>query len=206
MDSAFVNKMDAVRRDHGYLSIEETVALNEAGNIVFDAFSTLISQSVVLGRGNLFYPGVTVDCRDQACIRIGGDNIFHGGTRIFAELGAIEIGDGNQFGDGGFIAKTLQETARLVIGNGGRYCAGATVIGSNTLGSGSQVLGAIMVEGCTLDAGGTYTNPDPDERAAVLKGQGRARNISLGVGEVIAGQGIFSTEHIQRQTEYHPRK
>ncbi|HEX5115227.1 MAG TPA: hypothetical protein VFW65_08515 [Pseudonocardiaceae bacterium] len=46
----------------------------------------------------------------------------------------------------------------------GRYLSGAQVVGRSTLGGGSQILGPIAVQDCTLAAGGSYREANPDDR------------------------------------------
>ncbi|MEP3279529.1 MAG: hypothetical protein ABJN26_01390 [Stappiaceae bacterium] len=199
-----LKNIDDVRRRLGFLSVAETLQLNELGNTIVDPFSTLIGRQVQIGHGNLFYPAVTIECSGEGSVLIGSNNTFHSGTRIQSENGVVEIGDDNQFGDGGFIARS-NRSAAIKIGNGGRYTSGATIVGNTALGSGSQVLGPITVENCELGEGETFAHPDPDLRAAVLKGQGRARGIKISAGEVIAGQGPFDPGSVQRQTDFHPK-
>lgn len=93
----------------------------------------------------------------------------------------------------------------IKIGDSGRYCDGANIIGETVLGNGSQILGSITVQNCTLADGGTFQETDPDKRAAVLKGFGLARNISLRVGEVVNGLGDFSKAPVERQSFYHSK-
>jgi hypothetical protein len=50
--------LDRLRRDKGYLTVGEVLALIEAGNVVLDPFSLLLGRHVRLGRGNVFYPTV----------------------------------------------------------------------------------------------------------------------------------------------------
>jgi len=61
------------------------------------------------------------------------------------------------------------------------------------------------VQNCTLADGGTFQEPNPDERGAVLKGFGLARNIVLETGRVINGGGNFADFPIEQQSAYHPK-
>ncbi len=194
-----------VRRAHGFLEIGEILALVQGGTAIFDPFSTLIGRRVRLGSGNLIYPGVTLLCAEEGELAIGGRNIFYGGTLIAAENAVIEIGDGNQFGEGGFVARANRAGARIQIGNGGRYLGGAAVYGETDLGSGSQLLGMISVDGCRLGPGGSYKDLEPDKRGGLLKGIGTARNLVVGTGEVIAGNGTFSASDLKPQSFFHPK-
>lgn len=177
-----VAQLDRIRAGRGFLSIAETLALADSGNVVLDPFSLLVSRGVRIGSRNVFYPGVTLICEA-------------GGT--------ILIGSHNQFGEGGFTARA-EGGAAIEIGDGGRYMLGASVTAPAQLGSGSQVLGAIAVQDCVLGAGGTFRDTDPDSRGAVLKGVGRARGLTLARGQVVQGNGVFDAADIKPQSLYHP--
>lgn len=174
-------------------------------NTVITTGSVFISEQVTVGENNTFYPGVVIECRDGATVRIGDGNTFYSGTFIFASAGEIIIGSGNEFGPAGCTVRANTPTARIVVGDGGRYSDGANIMGETTLGSGSQVLGNITVQNCQLAAGGTYREADPDERAAVLKGFGLARGITLEAGQVINGKGDFAAAPVEWQRAYHPK-
>ncbi|WP_164019766.1 AraC family transcriptional regulator [Pyxidicoccus trucidator] len=204
-DLDLLSALNAPRRVAGLLTIEEVLALASSGNVIFDPFSVLISRHARIGQGNVFHPCVTLTCAATAELRIGNRNTFHTGTLLAAETGPISMGDGNQFGEGGFTAKANSPGARIVIGDGGRYLGGASIFGQTELGSGTQVLGAITVEGCSLAGGAAFSDPDPDRRAAVLKGAGTARRLVLGVGQVIAGSGTFRLEDAKPQSFFHPK-
>lgn len=204
-DTAVIAKINEARRSLGLLEIEAVLALAEHGNVVLDPFSTLIATNARIGAENLFYPCVTVLCAASAELTIGDGNTFHSGTWLAAETGPITIGSRNQFGEGGFSAKANRAGARIVIGDDGRYQGGASVFGEATLGSGSQLLGTIAVDSCHLAAGGSFRDPDPDTRGALLKGQGTARNLRLDAGQVIAASGVFRAEDVKPQSFFHPK-
>ncbi|MFY2556913.1 hypothetical protein ACN469_04730 [Corallococcus terminator] len=197
--------LDAPRRSAGLLTVEEVLALADTGNVVYDPFSVLISRHLRIGEGNVIHPCVTLTCAATAEFQLGSRNILHTGTLLAAETGSIVVGDGNQFGEGGFTAKANRAGARITVGDGGRYLGGASVFGESVLGSGTQVLGAITVDSCQLAAGAAFSDPDPDVRAAVLKGSGTARGLALGVGQVILGNGGFRAEDVKPQAFYHPK-
>jgi hypothetical protein len=196
------SKLDQVRIDQGYLTLAETLALVDRGNAVLDPFSLLIGRSVSIGSRNIFYPNVTIG--GEGAVAIGDRNTFHSGTALFAAGGRIMVGAHNQFGEGGFTARADRLGALIEIGDHGRYVGGAAVHGAAQLGSGSQILGAVAVQDCTLAAGGSFAEPDPDARGAVLKGVGRARGLSLATGQVIQGNGVFDASEIKWQSFYHP--
>jgi hypothetical protein len=193
-------RLDAARAGQGYLTLAETFALVERRNVVLDPFSLLIGRDVVIGTGNVFYPGVTIG----GALTIGDENTFHSGSALFAHLGCIVVGGRNQFGEGGFTARADRPGGLIEIGDHGRYLGGVSVQGAARLGSGSQILGAIAVQDFVLAAGGSFEEPDPDARGAVLKGVGRARGLTLARGEVIQGSGAFDAKDIQWQSFYHP--
>jgi hypothetical protein len=197
-------QLDRMRAGHGYLSIAETLALADRGNTVFDPFSLLISRGVRIGRGNVFYPAVTILRAADGKVSIRDGNTFHPGAHLSAAKGGrIAVGSHNQFGPGGFSVRA--EDASVKVGDGGRYNGGASVSAPAQLGSGSQILGAIAVQDCTLAPGGTFEEPDPDLRGAVLKGVGRARGLKLARGQVIQGGGTFDATDIKRQSSFHRR-
>jgi hypothetical protein len=177
-----VAQLDRIRAGRGFLTIAETLALADSGNVVLDPFSLLVSRAVRIGSRNVFYPGVTL---------------------VSDPGGTIVVGSENQFGEGGFTARA-EGGAVIEIGDGGRYTLGASLTAPAQLGSGSQILGAIAVQDCVLGAGGTFRDLDPDARGAVLKGVGRARGLRLARGQVIQGDGVFDAADIKPQSFYHP--
>lgn len=197
--------LDQVRREQGLLSIDDVIGLSRRGNIIYDPCSVLISSHAVIGHGNTFFPGVYLFCAGSGVLEIGNDNTFHTNALVEASVGNIRIGSHNQFGEGGFTAKANRPGASIEIGDGGRYLNGAAVFGTATLGSGSQILGAITADGCRLEAGGSFREPDPDRRAGLLKGAGVARDITVPAGHVIVGAGTFSASDLQLQSNFHPK-
>jgi acetyltransferase-like isoleucine patch superfamily enzyme len=197
--------MKATRQTQGFLGAEEAVTALGENNTIFDPYSLLISEGVTIGVGNVFYPNVVIERRGDGKLVIGDDNVFYPGTYILSSAGSISIGSSSEFGTGGCTIKATLPDILLTIGDGGRYCDGATIMGKTSLGSGSQILGNITVQGCSLAAGGTFQEPDPDERAAVLKGFGLARDIMLEKGQVVNGSGNFAEQSVEWQHDYHPK-
>ena len=195
--------LDRVRREKGLLSIGEVAAISQSGNVIYDPWSVLISTRAIIGRGNTFFPGVYIFCIGAGTVEIGNDNCFHSNTLIEASTGAVRIGARNQFGEGGFTARANRRGASISIGDDGRYMNGAAVFGDTVLGSGSQLLGSITVDSCKLEAGGSYRERDPNRRAGLLKGTGVARNITVPIGQVIVGSGLFLAGDAQRQADLH---
>jgi carbonic anhydrase/acetyltransferase-like protein (isoleucine patch superfamily) len=198
-----VAKLDRVRSSAGYLTVAETLGLADSGNVVLDPFSLLIGRGVHIGANNVFFPNVSLSCEHVGSIAIGNANTFHPGVSMLATHGPIVIGNGNQFGEGGFTAKANRSGAFIEIGDGGRYVGGAAVYGATRLGSGSQILGAISADDCSLAPGAPYTDPNPDARGAVLKGAGTARGLTIALGMTLAGNGVFNADDAKPQSFYH---
>jgi acetyltransferase-like isoleucine patch superfamily enzyme len=198
------SSIDNARTKQKFLPIDELLARHGETNIILDA-SILMSEGVEVGKNNVFYPNVVIEQQGEGKISLGSNNVFYPGTYILSSAGSITVGDGNEFGAGGCTIKANISDAVISIGDGGRYCDGASIMGRTTLGSGSQVLGNITVQGCTLASGGTFQAPDPDERAAVLKGFGLARGVTLEKGQVVNGAGNFAERPIEWQHDYHPK-
>ena len=196
-------RTDAQRRAQGLLTPGELLALGDRDNVVLDPFSVLVSRQVRLGRSNRLEPGVVILC-GAGEIEIGDGNTFFMGTRLDAAAGRIKIGGGNRCGEGGLTLRVSAEDTELLVGDHGRYQQGATVQGPADLGSGSQILGSILAQGVVLAGGGSYLEPDPDKRGAVLKGFGVARGITLPQGRVIAGSGTFKEADAVWQSTNHP--
>lgn len=198
--------MDTQRSDHGFLPVTAMLdALTSSGNTLLDPFSTLISAEAVIGRNNVLYPNVTFEVRNGGSITIGSGNTFYPGCLLLADGGHIHIGDDNQFGGGGLQLLAFAGAA-LHIGSSGRYMNGADISAPCTLGNGSQIIGPISARNCQLGAGHSHQHPDSSERGGVLKGVGRAHNLTVGMGEVINGSGSFSQSGVESQLAYHPRK
>lgn len=197
--------LDRERRSHGLLTIEEVCSLTAGGNVIFDPFSVLISRQVEIGQGNLFYPCTSFICQTGSFLRVGSQNIFRSMFSAVAQGGNVSIGDRNEFGEGGVFLKANRPGSEILVGNDGRYLGGATVVGQTSLEDGSQVLGAINVDGCRLESGGSYRDPDPQRRAGLLKGQGTARGLIVPAGQVIAGQGTFQQSDLKLQALFHSR-
>jgi hypothetical protein len=117
----------------------------------------------------------------------------------------VVIGPGAEIGEeGGF---TLKASAGDVIeiGAGARLLGGGSLTLSNRIGRGAQILGPIRCQNCTLGAGGSYRDPEPDERGGVLKGSGVARGIEVPQGHVIQAFGLFVDALMRRQSHFHPK-
>jgi len=206
MNSEIIALVDKQRAQNNYLSISETMKLTESGNTILDPFSTLLSIFAVIGQYNIFYPNSILSCDKNGKLNIGNGNVFYPQSLLESRGGLITIADNNQFGEGGFTAKADRPGSIITIGSNGRYTAGTQLFGNNFLGSGSQIHGLITVINCDLAQGEPFTHEDPDLRGGVLKGSGSAKDLIVGVGEVVAENGIFKQTDLKRQTFYHPKK
>lgn len=185
---------------------ESLVQAIGSDNTVLDPYSILIGKNIKIGKGNVFYPNVSIEQSGNGAISIGDNNVFYPGTFIFCDNGTVSIGGANEFGPAGCTIKANTPSSNIQIENNGRYCDGASILGETKLGSGSQILGSITTQSCTLASGESYSTPDPDTRGAVLKGFGVARGITLQRGEVVNGMGDFKKAMIEKQSFYHPKK
>jgi carbonic anhydrase/acetyltransferase-like protein (isoleucine patch superfamily) len=201
-----ITDIDERRREQGLLDIEQMLKLIQFGITVHDPFSTLISIAAKLASGTIIYPNCMILCGEQGSVSLAQNNVLNPSTILNAEAGSINIGSNNTFGPGGFTATAMAPAETVIIGNHGRYNNGASVYGNSTLGDGSQILGQISVDSCSLGAGDSFKGPNPDKRGAVLKGFGRAKNLNLETGDVIQAFGMFEQDKIERQTIYHPRE
>ena len=196
--------LDRARLDQKYRTIAQTMELAYQDNVILDPFSTLISIDAVIGTGNVFYPSTTLSSDAPELLCIGDGNMFHAGTAITAMGAHIRIGNDNIFGQGSVSIATNREGADIMIGSRGRFRGFIEIGGACHLGDGCQILGQISAVNVWLGAGGTFAHPIADERGAVLKGHGRAANILLETGQVIAGNGSFVLSDMRMQSHYHP--
>ncbi len=192
------------RSEKGFLTDAELAESLAKNNTILDD-SILISKVAVIGVNNTFYPGVVIEQQGDGKITIGDGNVFYPGTYVLSTAGEITIGNHNEFGPAGVMIKANMPDALITIAGNGRYCDNVSVMGKTMLGTGSQILGNITVQNCTLAGGGNFQDPDPDKRAAVLKGFGLARNITLKIGQVINGVGNFADSPVEQQSTYHPK-
>jgi len=202
-----IGSIDNQRKERGFLTISETIELGNTGNVLLDPFSTLISKDVIVGSCNIFYPCVTIEVQSGGRLEIGNDNMFYPQSSFLAGPGILVIGNNNQFGEGGISIKSNGKNTEIVIGNKGRFVNGVQILGNTVLGDGSQIIGGqLTVQDCKLESGESYNCEDTDQRGAVMKGFGLARNIIVGKGKVLNGQGVFEQKNMQDQSFYHPKK
>lgn len=202
----YLQSLDRVRKEHGFLGLQEMMDLLAQSNSILDPHSTLISAGVSLGHNNVFYPGVIIECKNFGQVRVGNSNIFHLGTFLLADQGMIQIGDFNEFGDGGVSLKANRRASQIEISDRVRLVRGMQALGRCCFGAGSQVIGAVTVQDCVLGPGDSYEGEDPDRRGGLLKGFGLARGLKVPTGCVIEGTGSFRQEDCVAQTANHPRK
>ena len=200
-----LGRADHARAQLGLMTIAEILELTRSGNIILDPWSLLVARGVTIGSENVLGPAISLLCGHDARLVIGDRNELAAGTVIDATSGDITIGNSNQFGPGGCTVRTIRPGERIAIGDDGRYRHGCQIFGRSLLGSGSQVTGPIVAESCTLGSGGSFAEPDPDLRGAVLKGGGIARDIVLERGRVIQGCGPFRPEDVKPQSFFHPK-
>jgi carbonic anhydrase/acetyltransferase-like protein (isoleucine patch superfamily) len=196
---------DAARERLGFLSEAEIIALSRLGILSPDPGSVLVSGDVRLAEDVVLWPNVILQISAGGRITIGpGTNLFPG-TRIVASGGSVTVGAGAEIGEeGGFTLKAgAGET--IDIGDGARLLGGGSLTLSNRIGRGAQILGPIRCQNCLLGDGGTYRDPEPDERGGVLKGSGIARGIEVPQGHVIQAFGLFAEAVMRPQSYFHPK-
>jgi carbonic anhydrase/acetyltransferase-like protein (isoleucine patch superfamily) len=196
---------DASRLALGFLSVAATSELARAGVRVLDPFSTLVSPGIAIEPDAVLYPNVILEQTQAGRIRIGRGTRLWPGTQMTACGGSILIGQDAEIGeDGGFSFK-VGPGESVTIGDRARLTGGGRLSETCSIGAGAQILGRIDVRSCSLEGGGSHREPDPDQRGAVLKGSGQARNIALGQGRVIQSFGLFSPADTRWQSSFHPR-
>jgi carbonic anhydrase/acetyltransferase-like protein (isoleucine patch superfamily) len=197
--------MNDARKRLGFLSQDGITPLVQEGVIVPDPSSVLVSDGVRIEADVILWPNVTLQASAGGSIAIGrGTNLFPG-TRIVASGGSVTIGAGTEIGEeGGFTLKAGAGES-IEIGDEARLLGGGSLTLSNRIGRGAQILGPIRCQNCTLGDGGTYRDPEPDERGGVLKGTGVARGIEVPQGHVIQAFGLFAEAVMRRQSYFHPK-
>jgi len=194
---------DEARRRLGFLSREQTAALGQRGILLPDPGSVLVSPGVQVEEDVVLWPNIVLQGSSGGRIAIGrGTNLFPG-TRVVVSAGSLTIGAGAEIGEeGGFTIKAgVGDT--IAIGDGTRLLGGGSLTMSNQIGRGAQIIGPIRCQNCTLGGGGTYRDPEPDERGGVLKGSGVARGIEVPRGHVIQAFGLFAEAVMRRQSYFH---
>jgi len=197
---------DEARRTLGFLTVAQTIALEQKRVVVLDPGSILVSPEVKLGAGVVLWPNVTLQCRDGGRIAIGAKTALFSGTHVVAQTGEVIIGGEAEIGDeGGFTIQVFARDQRIAIGSGARLLGGGSLSLSNDIGAGAQILGPIRAQNCRLGGGGTHRHPEPDERGGVLKGAGVARDIMVPTGKVIQAFGLFADAPMHPQSFFHPK-
>jgi hypothetical protein len=75
-EPALIDILNQQRINRGFYSLAELLELHSRTNVIFDPFSTLISRSLALGSGNIFYPNVVIETEADGRMTIGNHNIF----------------------------------------------------------------------------------------------------------------------------------
>lgn len=196
---------DAARRHLGFLAEAETAALARKGIVLPDPGSVLVSSDVRLEDGVVLWPNVILQAVEGGRIAIEKGTDLFPGTRIVASAGSVTIGARAEIGEeGGFTVKAgAGET--IEIGDEARLLGGGSLNLSNRIGRGAQILGPIRCQNCFLAPGGSYREPEPDERGGVLKGAGVARHVEVPKGYVIQAFGLFADAAMRRQSYFHPK-
>jgi hypothetical protein len=201
-----INYIDSYRKQNRFYMIRELIEIIGTENTLIDPFSLLISKNIQIGKGNIFFPGVTLISDDSSSLSIGDNNVFSNGTRIeSANNASIAIGNSNSFNDGIISVKCNIKGGAMIFGDRCRFDGRINIFGNCSFGNGAQIIGTINVYNCTLLAGGDYSESDPDKRAGLLKGFGTAKNVSVGVGMVINGIGDFDSKKVEWQSNYHKK-
>jgi carbonic anhydrase/acetyltransferase-like protein (isoleucine patch superfamily) len=196
---------DKARQALGFLTEAETAALDSFGAVIPCPQATLVSPGVALGPGVVLWPGAILQIAAGGSIAIGDGAILFPGARIVATGGEVAIGANAEIGDeGGFTVKA--EAEGIVIGRDARLLGGGSLTLRNRIGDGAQIIGPIRCQNCTLGPGGSYRHPIADERGAVLKGAGVAREITLSQGLVIQAFGLFADATVRQQSFFHPHE
>jgi hypothetical protein len=200
-----LSEIDSMRRAMGFLGLEETLILAGGRIRMPDPGSVLISRGVDLGEGAILWPNVILEAAGRGHLSIGAGSVLFPGSRIVAADADVTVGSGVEIGEeGGFTIKA-EAGALIEIGGGARLLGGGSLALSNRIGRGAQILGPIRCQNCRLGDGGSYRHPEPDERGAVLKGSGVARDIELAQGQVIQAFGLFAEGFVRPQSYFHPR-
>lgn len=190
----------------GFLPVEAVAALADDGILVLDPFSTLVSPGVTLAAGVTLWPGTIIQATEKGEVTVGSGTRLFPGTRIVAVGARVTIGADTEIGEeGGFTIKADHTDGLIEIGSRVRLLGAGSLALDNHIGDGAQVLGAIRMQNCRLQAGGSHRDPDPDRRGGVLKGSGVARGLTVPTGMVIQAFGLFNEAPLRPQSFFHPK-
>ena len=81
-----------MRAKAGFLATDQLLE-RFGDNLLLDPFSTLISEGVSIGYGNVLHPGIRICARSGAQVVLGSGNTLFSGTVIEAVDGNITVGD-----------------------------------------------------------------------------------------------------------------
>ena len=168
-----------------YYSAAELNELERAGNVFHAPHSTLISRSVRVGTGNVFYPNVVLTCAEGSSFTVGDDNVFY--PNFFGEAtgegAAISIADASEIGPGLVVLRANVAHSSLRIGSRSRLVGHVELFGRTTVGDGAQVLGGTTtLVNVVLTGGQDHRHGDFDARGAVAKGAQTIKDLVVPTG------------------------
>jgi carbonic anhydrase/acetyltransferase-like protein (isoleucine patch superfamily) len=153
-----VSASDAARTRLGYLTVEETARLGEAGVAVLDPFSTLISPGVTIEPGVTLYPNVILRAAAGGQIAVGGGAELWPGVTMVAAGGRIAIGPHAEIGYEGGFALTAAAERTVAIGERARLTGGGAIQESGAIGMGRRSSAASPSVPAPLRAEATIRN------------------------------------------------
>lgn len=190
-----------------YYSAAELDELARAGNVFHAPHSTLISRSVRLGTGNVFYPNVVLTCAEGSTFVVGDDNVFF--PNFFGEAAcdgaSIAIADATEIGPGLVVLRANVPGSFLRIGSHCRLVGHVELFGRTTVGDGAQVLGSTTtLINVTLSGGQDHRHADHDARGAVAKGAQIIKDLLVPTGmSALPPEGADGTTRLVSQRTIH---
>jgi acetyltransferase-like isoleucine patch superfamily enzyme len=196
----------------GFYTVGELVRKSQReGFTVISPTTNLISRGVVIGKGTIIHPNVTIQ-RGSGKIIIGRNNqLFPNLTIDLKDQASVRIGNNNELGHGGggvistFIGGSKKD-GDIVIGSETRLTRGFEVLGGSKIGSGSQILGAAIVSQSSLGEGRSYKFPRDEQnpQGAVVKGPCRVYRSELKPGSVVHPNINLNGSVVERNREIKP--
>lgn len=162
---------------------------------------------VTVGRGGIVHGGCAIIGLDGGTVIVGDRVTIFPGTVIEARgSGAIiEIGHDVEIGPGSITLRANRAGSQMTIGDGARISGFVELMGSSSLGTGTQVFGSpLTLVGASLEAGETWRCPDPGARGAVAKGCGKVIDLSVARGCTAVCGSVSSHVEMVAQRTLHP--